>query len=503
MLLAVSVALSECRRVRVKAVAATEEPQAQTPRQILYYAEEPQDRSEEEAPVIIARQPNYNRPSSQHLSPRARQQETPKAPPVQTIRNYNKINDDGSFTFGYESADGSFKEETRGTDCVVRGKYGYVDPDGNKREFTYVSGNPCDPNSISQEEEDELKDKSNEEENIPANIPRRPNFVVRPLAKSRPTTTLFQQSFNNDDSGQEEDNNQLVEIRQPARPVLRQQHKEDEQLIRTTARPVTRVTYPASTRFATKQSTENQPATTYRPQIVQIAVTPSPTTLLPKATRGPFVPSSTVAPTYFDEQFKKFQLESNVIPSQATLPKGLSSNPVYSTELVYDPSSGQYNTIVYQQVPKFGSEINLNQRLPFVPSPQPPVQQVTPQRLFSSTTTPAPFFQQQLIEQQRQAALVQQSQQLYNQQLKQQQLQQQQRQFAPAPTLPPSALLKQNPHRFPQPIVQRFPPEPKQLQEAPSFQPPFYYLNPSVPDQRQNLAAGQIEAFLRGHNLQF
>lgn len=30
---------------------------------------------------------------------------------------------------GYEAADGSFKEETRGTDCVVRGKYGYIDPD--------------------------------------------------------------------------------------------------------------------------------------------------------------------------------------------------------------------------------------------------------------------------------------------------------------------------------------------------------------------------------------
>lgn len=43
---------------------------------------------------------------------------------VQTIRNYSKVNDDGSFTFGYEAADGSFKEETRGTDCVVRGKYG-------------------------------------------------------------------------------------------------------------------------------------------------------------------------------------------------------------------------------------------------------------------------------------------------------------------------------------------------------------------------------------------
>lgn len=33
---------------------------------------------------------------------------------MQTIRNYNKVNDDGSFTFGYEAADGSFKEETRG-----------------------------------------------------------------------------------------------------------------------------------------------------------------------------------------------------------------------------------------------------------------------------------------------------------------------------------------------------------------------------------------------------
>lgn len=46
-----------------------------------------------------------------------------------------QVNDDGSFTFGYEAADGSFKEETRGTDCVVRGKYGYVDPDSNKKKM--------------------------------------------------------------------------------------------------------------------------------------------------------------------------------------------------------------------------------------------------------------------------------------------------------------------------------------------------------------------------------
>jgi hypothetical protein len=68
------------------------------------------------------------RAQPQTLAPRTKEPES-KAAPVQTIRNYNKVNDDGSFTFGYEAADGSFKEETRGTDCVVRGRYGYVDPE--------------------------------------------------------------------------------------------------------------------------------------------------------------------------------------------------------------------------------------------------------------------------------------------------------------------------------------------------------------------------------------
>lgn len=33
----------------------------------------------------------------------------------------NLIAADGSITWGYESEDGSFKEETLGADCVVRG----------------------------------------------------------------------------------------------------------------------------------------------------------------------------------------------------------------------------------------------------------------------------------------------------------------------------------------------------------------------------------------------
>ena len=39
------------------------------------------------------------------------------------VDRYSTQNDDGSFTWGYQSADGSFKEETIGIDCVTRGRY--------------------------------------------------------------------------------------------------------------------------------------------------------------------------------------------------------------------------------------------------------------------------------------------------------------------------------------------------------------------------------------------
>ena len=39
----------------------------------------------------------------------------------------NRHNEDGSYSYGYEAADGSFKLETRYPDGRVKGKYGYVD----------------------------------------------------------------------------------------------------------------------------------------------------------------------------------------------------------------------------------------------------------------------------------------------------------------------------------------------------------------------------------------
>ena len=38
----------------------------------------------------------------------------------------------------------------------MRGKYGYTDPDGLRREYTYTSGNPCD-------KEEEERRKQNKE----------------------------------------------------------------------------------------------------------------------------------------------------------------------------------------------------------------------------------------------------------------------------------------------------------------------------------------------------
>uniref|UniRef100_A0A146LQ10 Uncharacterized protein n=3 Tax=Lygus hesperus TaxID=30085 RepID=A0A146LQ10_LYGHE len=73
-----------------------------------------------------------------------------RKPTSQVLKKYRDDNADGTIVWGYENDDGSFKEETIGTDCVTRGKYGYVDPDGVRREFTYSSGIPCDKNRDSE-----------------------------------------------------------------------------------------------------------------------------------------------------------------------------------------------------------------------------------------------------------------------------------------------------------------------------------------------------------------
>merc|ERR1712152_129254 len=62
---------------------------------------------------------------------------TPSTTPVPILRYVDNQNIDGSYTYGYEAADGTYKLETRVVDGRVKGKYGYYDPEGVLREASY------------------------------------------------------------------------------------------------------------------------------------------------------------------------------------------------------------------------------------------------------------------------------------------------------------------------------------------------------------------------------
>ncbi|XP_026825644.1 pupal cuticle protein 27-like [Ooceraea biroi] len=58
-------------------------------------------------------------------------------PPVAILKQINRHNEDGSYTYGFEGADGSFKIETKLPTGDVRGKYGFVDDTGKVRIVEY------------------------------------------------------------------------------------------------------------------------------------------------------------------------------------------------------------------------------------------------------------------------------------------------------------------------------------------------------------------------------
>lgn len=60
--------------------------------------------------------------------------------PVPILKQINRVNDDGSYTYGFEAADGSFKVETRDKEGNVLGKYGYLDETGQVKTVEYTSG---------------------------------------------------------------------------------------------------------------------------------------------------------------------------------------------------------------------------------------------------------------------------------------------------------------------------------------------------------------------------
>ncbi|XP_015590366.1 uncharacterized protein LOC107265434 [Cephus cinctus] len=57
--------------------------------------------------------------------------------PVPILKQINRHNEDGSYSYGYEAADGSYKIESKYPTGEVYGKYGFVDDTGSVREVEY------------------------------------------------------------------------------------------------------------------------------------------------------------------------------------------------------------------------------------------------------------------------------------------------------------------------------------------------------------------------------
>lgn len=60
---------------------------------------------------------------------------------VAIIKQINRVNEDGTYTFGYEAADGSFKIETRDVLGNVKGMFGFIDDTGELKRVSYSASN--------------------------------------------------------------------------------------------------------------------------------------------------------------------------------------------------------------------------------------------------------------------------------------------------------------------------------------------------------------------------
>lgn len=61
----------------------------------------------------------------------------PTTTPIPILRHFDTQHTDGTYTYGYESGDGSYKIERRFVTGEVIGKYGYYDDTGRLREVEY------------------------------------------------------------------------------------------------------------------------------------------------------------------------------------------------------------------------------------------------------------------------------------------------------------------------------------------------------------------------------
>lgn len=109
---------------------------------------------------------------------------------VEIIKQIKRLNDDGSYTFGYEAEDGTFKIESRDVLGNVKGTFGFVDSDGEIKRVSYTSSNSTESATVSSTE----KSRSSVIQQIPktnnrtiSSTTRRPNIIY-----PSPSSTVIQ-----------------------------------------------------------------------------------------------------------------------------------------------------------------------------------------------------------------------------------------------------------------------------------------------------------------------
>lgn len=58
---------------------------------------------------------------------------------AEILKQVHHVNEDGSYFFGFEASDGTFRIENRGVDGQVSGRYGYIDSNGQLQHLGIFS----------------------------------------------------------------------------------------------------------------------------------------------------------------------------------------------------------------------------------------------------------------------------------------------------------------------------------------------------------------------------
>jgi hypothetical protein len=97
------------------------------------------------------------------------QAETKDAKASEIIKHIRKVNDDGTYTVGFETDDGTFKIESRDVLGNIKGTFGYIDDKGEIKRISYTTTNTTglkEPTPAPIRDDDENDDGLDENETI-------------------------------------------------------------------------------------------------------------------------------------------------------------------------------------------------------------------------------------------------------------------------------------------------------------------------------------------------